>query len=53
MNSFAREQARWDNMQQDEDSGHEEAARVWTENTGENATGKWRRRYEQAKTLQP
>lgn len=36
MNSFARAQARWDNMQPDEDSGHEEAARVWTENTAEN-----------------
>jgi hypothetical protein len=36
MNSFARSQARWDNMQPDEDSGHEEAARVWIENTAEN-----------------
>lgn len=36
MNSFARAQARWDNMQPDEDSGHEEAARVWIENTAEN-----------------
>lgn len=36
MNSFARAQARWDNMQPDDDSGHEEAARVWIENTAEN-----------------
>jgi hypothetical protein len=36
MNSFARAQARWDNMQPDEDSGHEEAARVWIDNTAEN-----------------
>ncbi|WP_062390875.1 hypothetical protein [Pseudomonas abietaniphila] len=36
MNSFARAQARWDNMQPDDDSGHEEAARVWIEDTAEN-----------------
>jgi hypothetical protein len=36
MNSFARAQARWDNMQPDDDSGREEAARVWIENTAEN-----------------
>jgi len=36
MNSFARAQARWDNMQPDEDSGREEASRVWIENTAEN-----------------
>jgi hypothetical protein len=36
MNSFARAQARWDNMQPDDDSGREKAARVWIENTAEN-----------------
>lgn len=36
MNSFARAQARWDNMQPDDDSGHEEAAHRWIEDTAEN-----------------
>lgn len=36
MNSFARAQARWDNMQPDDDSGFEEAANRWIEDTAEN-----------------
>ncbi|NBB11787.1 hypothetical protein [Pseudomonas sp. SLFW] len=36
MNSFARAQARWDNMQPDDDSGYEEAANRWIEDTAEN-----------------
>jgi len=38
MNSFARAQTRWDNMQPDGDSGHEEAAHRWIEDTAENLT---------------
>ncbi|RJX83461.1 hypothetical protein [Pseudomonas sp. LS-2] len=36
MNSFARAQARWDNMQPDDDSGREEATHRWIEDTAEN-----------------
>lgn len=36
MNSFARAQARWDNMLPDEESGREEAAHRWIEDTAEN-----------------
>ena len=36
MNSSARAQARWDNMQPDDDSGFEEAANRWIEDTAEN-----------------
>jgi hypothetical protein len=36
MNSLARAQARWDNLQPDDNSGFEEAAHRWIEDTAEN-----------------